>query len=188
VNNGETTTTAGLKCFLEDAPVLTPSGYRKICTLKVGDLVTTATGVAVAIQMIHTQNVSPGPATNPYIIPKGKFGASGDLPISPQHKVVINGKMIPACNLGLDRKNMTMPFKYYNLELPDYEPIIVGGVTVESLFPIKRIIVTREEFGAILKRSYGASVSQSRIRSLLPMLRLLADGRIELPVDKRSIR
>ena len=176
------------KCFLEDAPVLTPAGYRKIGTLKVGDLVTTATGGDVAIQSIHKETVAPGKATNPYVIPKGMFGAIADLPISPYHKVVVDGNMIPACNLGLDRKKMTSPFNYYNLELPNYETMIVGGVTVESLLPITRIAVTREEFIAIMKRSYGNGMSDHAFHYFLRNVRKLADGRIELPVDKRSLR
>ena len=165
-----------------------PAGYRKIGTLKVGDLVTTATGGDVAIQSIHKETVAPGKATNPYVIPKGMFGAIADLPISPYHKVVVDGKMIPACNLGLDRKKMTAPFNYYNLELPNYETMIVGGVTVESLLPITRIAVTREEFIAIMKRSYGNGMSNHAFHYFLRNVRKLADGRIELPVDKRSLR
>jgi len=178
----------GLKCFLEDAPVLTPTGYRKIGTLKVGDFITTSTGTEVAIQSIHRQTVAPSNTTNPYIIPKGLFGAIADLPISPYHKVSVDGKMRAACNLGLDRKKMTSPFNYYNLELPNYEPIIVGGVTVESLLPITRISVTREEFSDILRRTYGDSMSQRDIHSVICKIRSLADGRIEMPVDKRNIR
>lgn len=177
-----------LKCFLEDAPVLTPTGYRTIGTLKVGDLVTTATGKDVAIQSIHIDTVVPSKTNNPYIIPKGLFGAIADLPISPYHKVAVDGNMIAACNLGLDRKKMTTPFNYYNLELPNYETMIVGGVMVESLIPITRITVTREEFADILRRTYGDSMTKRDIHSVLQKIRHLADGGIEVPVDKRIIR
>jgi hypothetical protein len=96
--------------------------------------------------------------------------------------------MHAACNLGLDRKKMSSPFNYYNLELPNYEPMIVGGVTVESLLPITRISVTREEFADILRRTYGDSMTQRDIHSVIRKIRSLADGRIEVPVDKRNIR
>jgi hypothetical protein len=129
-------------CFLGNAPVATPTGPKRIDSLKEGDLVLTETGKSVAIQSIKALRVRPGPATNPYVIAKGSYGATEELLISPRHKVAVGDKMIEACDLGLPQKTMKKPFTYYNIELPGWANMRVAGVEVESLAPAKRVIAS----------------------------------------------
>lgn len=129
-------------CFLGNAPVATPSGSKRIDSLKEGDLVLTETGKPVAIQRMKAMRVRPGPSSNPYVIAKGSYGATEELLISPRHKVAVGSKMIEARYLGLPQKTMSKPFTYYNIELPGWANMRVAGVEVESLAPAKRVIAT----------------------------------------------
>ena len=145
-------------CFFGDAPVKTPNGYRRIDSLKVGDRVSTPTGTAV-IRHIHCQDYAAGPSANPYVIPKGRFGATQDLLISPRHKVAVNGRMVEARDLGLTQKQETGILTYYNLGLDRWANMIVAGVLVESLAPIARMTISRAEFNQILAAKYGGRMT-----------------------------
>lgn len=179
---------SGVVCFLANAPVLTPSGYRRIDSLAVGDLVQTTGGKAVAIQRIKHQRVAPGPTANPYVIPKGSYGATETLAISPRHCVVIPGRgFVEARELGLKQMPMKAAFDYYNLELPEWENMVVAGVAVESLAPKKRITVTpavAKAFLAGLARARGLDA----VRKALATFTRMEDGNISmLSLPKRSI-
>jgi hypothetical protein len=137
-------------CFFGDAPVKTPSGYRRIDSLKVGDRVSTPTGSAV-IEVIHCQNYVAGPSSNPYVIPKGRFGATQELFISPRHRVSVGGQMVEARYLGLKQKDVGT-LTYYNLGLEGWADMIVAGVLVESLAPIRRVTISREEFKRTMEK------------------------------------
>ena len=143
-------------CFLGDAPVKTPHGYRRMDSLKVGDRVSTFNGSAV-IQHIHCQDYAAGPSANPYVIPKGRFGATQDLLISPRHKVAVNGRMVEARDLDLTQKDMGT-LTYYNLGLGGAN-MIVAGVLVESLAPMARMTISRAEFNMILAAKYGGRMT-----------------------------
>jgi len=149
-------TDSGPVCFLGDAPVKTPHGSRRMDSLKVGDRVSTPTGSAV-IQHIHCQDYAAGPSANPYVIPKGRFGATQDLLISPRHKVAVNGRMVEARDLGLNQKDMGT-LTYYNLGLGGAN-MIVAGVLVESLAPMARMTISRAEFNMILAAKYGGRMT-----------------------------
>ena len=179
-----TTTQSQIPCFLANAPVLTPTGYRPISTLKAGDLVQTDTGAHVAIEHVSVTTVSASTASNPYRIPKGRFGATKALSISPNHKVQVDGKMIEARHLGLERQEMFGTFDYYNLELPDYENMVVAGLTVESLYPLTRITMTASEFHQALTNTYGA-ITPAAFAAAMKKVRRLANGTFVVPVDKR---
>ena len=126
-------------CFLGSAPILTPSGYRRMDSLRAGDLIQTADGRSVAIQRVKTMVAQPGPAADPFIIPAGRFGATAALPISPRHRVAVPGRgLVEAREIGgLARLPMRAAWTYYNIGLPNWETdnLIVGGVEVESLAP-----------------------------------------------------
>jgi hypothetical protein len=118
-------------CFFGHAPVLTPRGYRRINSIRVGDKVTTPTGEDVVIQIYERSTVA-GPENNPYTIPVGTFGALETLLISPRHCIAINGAMVEACNSGLKQATYHGTLTYYNLELKAHSNMIVAGVEVES--------------------------------------------------------
>jgi len=153
----------GTICFLGNAPVLTPSGYKRIDSLKIGDLVQTATGATVAIQNVMHQIATPSASVNPYIIPKGQFGATENIAISPRHCVVIPGRgYVEARALGLRQLPLTADFDYYNLVLPNWENMVVGGVTVESLAPKKQVAVRQARMKQILAKAPAHLLSNYR--------------------------
>jgi len=161
-------------CFLGDAPVTTPSGYRRMDSLKVGDRVSTPTGTAV-IQNIHCQKYAAGPSANPYVIPKGRFGATQELLISPRHKVAVNGRMVEARDLGLQQRDVGQ-LTYYNLGLKGAN-MIVAGVTVESLASLTRIIISRAEFNRIVAAQHGGRITPE----IAAACRFLQDGTVSVP-------
>ena len=169
-----TTTTAAPVCFLGDAPVKTPSGYRRMDSLKVGDRVSTPTGTAV-IQNIHCQEYTAGLSANPYVIPKGRFGATQELLISPRHKVSVKGRMVEARDLGLQQRDVG-PLTYYNLGLKGAN-MIVAGVTVESLASLTRIIISRAEFNRIVAAQHGGRITPE----IAAACRFLQDGTVSVP-------
>jgi hypothetical protein len=122
-----------ISCFFGNAPVLTPSGYRRIDSLLVGDKVTTPTGEDV-ITRVYKRMASATPEINPYRIPVGTFGATEDLLISPKHSIAVNGKMVRAENCGLEQVAPTGVITYYNLGLASQSNMIVAGVEVESYY------------------------------------------------------
>jgi hypothetical protein len=171
-------------CFLAHAPVLTPSGYKKIATLREGDLVTTGDGRSVAIQHVsRTRIAAGGPSVNPYSIPKGSFGATSRLLISPNHKVHTGSGAVEAKYLGLKQETMTGPFDYYNLELPNWstDTMVVAGVTVESLAPIRRITVSALEFAHMIKNQYG-SITPELVEKIRAKVKLMPNGTVNVPV------
>jgi len=177
-------------CFLGSAPVLTPSGYRRIDSLRAGDLVQTADGRAVTIQRVKTMVAQPGPNTDPFVIPVGRFGATAALPISPRHRVAVPGSgLVEARDIGgLARLPMRAAWTYYNLGLPNWETdnLVVGGVEVESLAPVERVRLTMAEFVAILTKKYGAEAgSKAVLDRVLATCHLSSDGLVEAPVIRR---
>ena len=157
--------TATSVCFLADAPVLTPAGYKPISSLSVGDIVRTAAGRNVVVKRTFAKEYEPSAAANPFVIPKGMFGALRALPISPNHEVMTAKGMVKAKNIGLPRMKMTGPFTYYNLELEDWvhDNLVVAGVECESLAPASRITMTKAEFLQFVKTRYGHSAA-ARLR------------------------
>jgi hypothetical protein len=143
-------------------------------SLKVGDRVSTPTGTAV-IQNIHCQEYTAGPSANPYVIPKGRFGATQELLISPRHKVSVKGRMVEARDLGLQQRDVG-PLTYYNLGLKGAN-MIVAGVTVESLASLTRIIISRAEFNRIVAAQHGGRITPE----IAAACRFLQDGTVSVP-------
>jgi hypothetical protein len=166
-------------CFLGNAPVATPTGPKRIDSLKEGDLVLTETGKPVPIQRVKVQRVRPGPTTNPYVIAKGSYGATEELLISPRHCVAVGGNMIEARDLGLPQKTMTKPFTYYNIELPGWTNMRVAGVEVESLAPAKRVIATAEQVKASIAALKGPKTAEV-LKTLQRLCKRNADGTLRV--------
>lgn len=168
-------------CFLSDAPVLTPHGYRPICEFRVGDLVMTADGREVAVKRVFRREYGSSAAANPYVIPKGSFGATRPIAISPNHEVMTPNGMVKARDLGLKRMKMADNFTYYNLELEDWvrDNLVVAGVICESLAPAARITMTKSEFARFVAARYGPSAA-ARLR-LQSVCFEEADGCVSMP-------
>ena len=166
-------------CFLPSAPVLTPSGYCRIDSLRIGDVVCTREGDTTAIiESIQKQVYMPGPDTNPYVIPAGRFGSNSRLLISPRHKVSVNGEMIEARDLGLEQEEQYEKITYYNLQVTCSENIIVAGIEVESLQALTRINIPMETFNYIIMNKYGGKISDE----IKERCHLMPDGTISVPM------
>jgi len=171
-------------CFLADAPVLTARGYRPISQIKVGNKVRTADGRDVCVTRVYSKRYIASAATNPYMIPKGQFGATEALPISPNHEVMVAGRgMVKAKQLDLYQMNVGRTFVYYNLELEDWvtDNLVVAGVEVESLAPVKRITMTREEYANFVYNRYGTPTAETLMRIKQIVFRT-EDGRVNAPL------
>lgn len=175
-------------CFLADAPVRIPGGgVRAIANIQEGDLVETADGRAVAVKHVSVMACQPGAETNPYVIPRGRFGATADLKISPNHKVAAgNGRMVEAKNLGLKQVKMSGIITYYNLELPNWstDRLVVAGVEVESLAPVRRKAIPVAEFNAMIARKYGVNPASGVVDKIRRMCTFLPNGMVEYPFLK----
>ena len=142
-------------------------------------MVSTPNG-AVPIQAVKALITQAGPSTNPYIVPKGQFGAVTRFLISPNHKIQVDGKMVEARFLGLQQEDMAGTFTYFNLELPNCSNMIVGGVTVESLYPIQRVTMKFAEFKALLNSQYG-KVTPAIVNQIRNTVRFLENGMVDVP-------
>jgi hypothetical protein len=174
-------------CFLGSARVLTPTGYVRIAALRAGDRVQTADGRVVAISRVSVNTVAATGATNPFVIPRGLYGAVRDIRVSPDHKILVDGAMIEARHVpGLTREEHQGTLTYYNLELPDAEDrMVVDGVVCESLAHVRRVIVTMNDFLTVLRRKYGENISPQTLQRIQHTCRVLADGRVDIPVMRR---
>ena len=170
-------------CFFGDAPVLTPSGYRRMDSLREGDIVSTPGGPA-AIERVKVYRCAAGPTTNPYVIPKGQFGATRRLLISPNHRVATANGMVEAQHLGLRQEERTGELTYYNLALPGWANMTVAGVEVESLAPVQHITVPLAVFTALVAKKYGA-VTPAVLAQIKRTCRFLENGHVECPVLKK---
>jgi len=177
-------------CFLGNAPILTPSGYKRMDSLRKGDLVTTSDGRAVAIQSVEIRATAPHSNSNPYIIPTGLYGATMNLPISPRHRVAVPGRgMVEARDLGLKQMPMRANWNYYNLSLPCWETdnLVVAGVVAESLAPVKRITVTKAEFVKMLAKLYiSEGGKETQVRKCISQSKINADGSVDVTVLRKN--
>ncbi len=180
-----TAATQGAVCFLGSAPVQTPAGWARIDSLAVGDLVRTADGRDVAVQRVKHQRIEvPSAAVNPFVIPAGRWGATENLAISPRHAVAVPGRgMVEARFLGLKQMPMRAAFDYYNLELPEWDNMVVAGVEVESLAPKKRVALTVAEFATL-----ASSLPAEKRAGLIRLATVLADGKVAVSLTRKERR
>lgn len=171
----------GAPCFFGNARVLTPSGYRRMDSLAVGDEVMTPQGIAVTIARVKVTECPATAATNPYVIPKGTFGATHKLLISPDHKICIGDKKIKAKHLGLAQEMREGYLTYYNLELARAADMVVSGVAVESLAPVRRVVMSLADFSKAVTTKYGAA-SPAVLAHIKRTCRFVGKDAIEVPV------
>jgi hypothetical protein len=175
-----------IPCFFGNARVLTPGGYRRMDSLKEGDMVQTPAGTSVAIERVKRYACEAGPTTNPFVIPAGKFGAEHRVLISPDHKVCLaDGRRVAAKALGLEQEMRVGQLIYYNLELTGEADMVVSGVAVESLAHVRRMVLTMDQFVTLMAKKYGGELSAATLAHVKRTCRMLADGRVEIPVARR---
>jgi hypothetical protein len=172
-------------CFFGDAPVLTAKGYVRMDSLKEGDKVLTPEGAEVAVERAKCYRVAAGSSANPYVIPKGRFGATQKLLISPDHRVQTAAGMVPAKELGLKQEAREGFLTYYNLELAGGANMVVAGVAVESLAPVHRMVVPRAVFERLIATKYGGRGATEVAQMIARTCRMLEGDRVEIPVMRR---
>jgi hypothetical protein len=178
--------TAGtaVPCFFGNAPVLTPSGYKRIDSLKKGDSIISTGGIQL-IKDIIFYSVEASKSTNPYLIPKGKFKAREDLLISPDHCVKINDKMIPAKYLDLEQQDIKGTLEYYNIQLNDWYNMFVAGVEVETFVTTHMMRMTLEAFNQAIKEQCGTLTPELE-KQINSKVKYLDNGMVDCPVYQRA--
>lgn len=133
-----------IACFTKDAEVLTPTGYIPIEKINRNDLILNPYGNSKRVINILKRTVFEWQDL-PYLIKKDTFGENvpnKDINVSKSHKIKVNDRMITVKNLFRSKeylnkiyinKHMHRPFVYYNLQIEDYDNMIVQNLEVESL-------------------------------------------------------
>jgi hypothetical protein len=114
------------------------------------------------------------------------YGATRRVLISPEHRVDVGGGvMVRARDIGLQQEERHGVLLYYNVELPDWrrDTLVVSGVIVESLAPVRRVALTLDEFAAAM--ALRGPITPQLLERVRQTCRLLTDGRVEVPVFRR---
>jgi len=137
------------ECFVAGTRILTPDGDVPVETLKIGDLVLTAAGQAVAVKWIGWQTIQPDQIIHPLrgypiLIKAGALGhqvPQRDLFVSPDHAILVEGLLINAGALinghSIVQTTPTEPFTYYHIELEQHSLLVAEGTGAESYLPQK---------------------------------------------------
>lgn len=155
-----------IQCILEGTLILTPSGYRLIQDLKVGDFICTHDNRHKKIIKIHYANVIHSNKTQCVIIKKGTFGAIRDLYLSKNHAVLIGDEfIIPNRKMPdmIEYVNNISLYKYYSIMTDNYltDSLIADGVPIETWggylpgmknFKYKEPVIRNKERNRVLKK------------------------------------
>jgi len=132
-------------CFLSGTGILTATGYQNIETLKVGDLVKTASGKDMPVKWVGIQSVDINSnrnllQSNPVVIKTDALGEgipSSDLRVSPNHAIHVEGLLINGGALvngvNIYQEVPTEDFKYYHIELDSHELVIAENTWAEII-------------------------------------------------------
>ncbi|MEZ5816103.1 MAG: Hint domain-containing protein [Hyphomicrobiaceae bacterium] len=155
-NNSAITTTASgtyALCFLPGTLFTTARGEVAIEDLKIGDLLLTTEGKTVPVRWISKQTVAtmfaPRATTNPIRISAGALGDGlprRDLYISPNHGVMLDGRIVHASALVngttiVQVESMPARFEYLNIETEAHQGIFAEGAAVETFVDITPRVV-----------------------------------------------
>lgn len=152
LTDGSTVAFTGIEtiiCFTEGTRIATPSGARLIETLQPGDLVLTRDHGPQPVRWIGQTTTPALGDLAPIRITKGQFGASRDLLVSPQHRMLYRGSMaqclfgesevlIAARHMLNDqtiRRQVGGMVTYFHLLLDQHEIIFAEDAPTESFFP-----------------------------------------------------
>ena len=160
LDNTDTSPTTVYICFCGGTDILTPSGYRKVESLRAGDLVLNDAGEAVPILWIGQSTASRqamrrDPTRRPIRIPAHAIRAGiphSDLYVSAQHRVVLEDActelffgegrvLVPALHLVGTIAESIMPEEavtFFHILLADHEIVLANGLMTESFQPSAR--------------------------------------------------
>lgn len=139
---------AQFACFTAGTPIITPDGPRAVEAIRAGDLVETRDNGPLPVRWAGQRLVPGVGRLAPIVFRKGVFGASADLVVSPQHRMLVTGA---AAQLCFGEEEVLVPAKafvngdsvlrcpvgmvtYAHLMLDDHHLLQAHGVWSESLF------------------------------------------------------
>lgn len=132
-----------------NTPIATPWGYRNITTLKRGDTVYAADGSVVPVLQRVAATMPARGSFAPIRFRAPYFGLQHDILIAPEQHVVIDGPEVdylfacekvltPARHLVNGFAALFEPWghtvRYYQLILPNHQPVLAAGAPLESLY------------------------------------------------------
>ncbi len=90
--------------------------------------------------------------------------------------------MVEARFLGLRQEERSGTLTYYNLELPEWkqDTMVVDGVVVESLAPVRRVTLTALEFKLLLARQYK-EITPELLKDIKRTCKFLGGGLVNVP-------
>jgi len=132
-------------CYASGTRILTTEGEIPVESLKIGDLVITASGTPRPIKWIgHRAYIPPFANANPHLLPicfkAGSLGSDRplrDLHVSPKHAMFIDGVLIPAeCLVNgasiVRATRVDTALDYYHIELETHDVLLAEGAPSES--------------------------------------------------------
>ena len=136
-------------CFTEGTAIMTPSGERRVETLKAGDLVVTLDNGPQRIRWIGTKTVRASGSLAPIRFLKGTIGNHRDLLVSPQHRMIVGGylsqlhfgepEVLVAAKSLVDDFSATVDYggmvTYVHMLFDRHEIVLANGAPSESFFP-----------------------------------------------------
>lgn len=139
----------GVACFAADTLIDTPLGPRRIGTLQPGDMVCTQDDGAQPVRWIGRRTVDGRRRFAPVQIKAGAYGATADVWVSPQHRVLVTGwqaelyfgeteVLVPAQALIDGKKVCSAPcdiITYVHVMFDQHQLLHSSGVTSESFLP-----------------------------------------------------
>jgi len=139
----------GIACFAMDTLIETPLGPRRIADLQPGDSVLTQDDGAQQVRWIGRRTVSGQGRFAPVQIKAGAYGATADVWVSPQHRVLVTGwqaellfgeaeVLVPAQALIDGDKVCSAPcdiITYVHVLFDQHQLLHSSGLTSESFLP-----------------------------------------------------
>ncbi|NIZ62891.1 type I secretion protein [Sedimentitalea sp. CY04] len=152
LTDGSTVAFTGIEtiiCFTSGTRIATPAGARLIETLQPGDLVMTRDHGPQPVRWIGQTTTPALGDLAPIRIAKGQFGATRDLLVSPQHRMLYKGSMaqclfgesevlVTARHMINDqtiRRQVGGMVTYFHLLMDQHEIIFAEDAPTESFFP-----------------------------------------------------
>jgi hypothetical protein len=143
-------------CFARGTRILTPAGEIAIEDLEVGDHVHTMDHGPQPIRWISSSRVAARDNLAPIKISSGAMGNTGDLCVSPQHKMLVSGAraelyfgtsevLVPAKMLVNDcsiRPVISGEVEYFHMLFDEHEIVWAEGIPTESFHPGEQALDT----------------------------------------------
>jgi hypothetical protein len=185
-------------CFVAGTALATPEGPVAVDALRIGDMVSTASGQARPVRWIGRRHLDltrhPKPRTvQPIRIMAGALGdglPNRDLLVSPDHAMLLDGMLIPARLLRNDvtirREEDWASVTYYHVELETHDVLLAEGAKAESYLDTGNRD-TFENAGQLMTLHPDLSGGQSR-REAQSCAPFVADAERVEPVWRRLAR